>query len=53
MMTFYLLLDYLAAQVGPEKMHFVAECRWNKSWQSEWALRRLWGTLSRRGGDLL
>ena len=29
--TFYHLLDYLAAQAGPEKMHFVAECRWNKS----------------------
>ena len=25
--TFYHLLDYLAAQAGPEKMHFVAECR--------------------------
>ena len=26
-MAFYHLLDDLAAQVGPEKMHFVAECR--------------------------
>ena len=26
-MAFYRLLDDLAAQVGPEKMHFVAECR--------------------------
>ena len=25
--TFFHLLDYLAAQAGPEKMHFVAECR--------------------------
>ena len=25
--TFYHLLDYLAAQAGPEKMHFVAACR--------------------------
>ena len=28
---FYHLLDYLAAQAGPEKMYFVAECKWNKS----------------------
>ena len=26
-MALYHLLDDLAAQVGPEKMHFVAECR--------------------------
>ena len=29
--AFYHLLDDLAAQVGPEKMHVLAECRWNKS----------------------
>ena len=51
-MAFYHLLDDLAAQVGPEKCILWLSAD-ETSLSSQWALRRLWGTLSRRSGDLL
>ena len=49
--AFYHLLDDLAAQVGPEKMHVLAECRVKQVLRNQhWAGRRWVRTFKRRFG---